>query len=465
MANILCEKPKYILNPAFKDALLRTGKYVYNGNATFVPEMQLAAWRWNFPYALFSPKAIDSQNFASYQDSYYAIDRDDDAVPMFLAIPCRKCALCRKRNAREWMFRAVAETQSSRSVPYFITLTYNPANRPVDGVDKKHVQDFLKRLRQILTRDYDYTETIRYFAAAEYGSHTKLPHYHLILWNMPINMSAMDVYKIVHQAWSVRKRVYNKLTHRFDWDYVGELGFVYCKPCTQGGIQYCMKYMRKESEVPTGCKPTFYLSSRRGGGLGYKWCLDHVLWFYQHPDVLTVEIVDKFTGERFTSYIPSYFRRKLYPTPSLLIRKEIRDTIQLVDYFLSIRACLWQIQFHMPDKEVNITRKWLGEKFPFYNFDTCVHRFPRFIFDNAKNFYVIHHEDSLIVMEHILEPLLAMLEAYKFDLDYYKKMTAAKREHHEFMSEYMSTLPEIDITYVKYKTDSENILAIYKETL
>lgn len=465
MSNILCEKPKYILNPAFKDALLRTGKYVYNGNATFVPEMQLAAWRWNFPYALFSPKAIDSQNFASYQDSYYAIDRDDDAVPMFLAIPCRKCALCRKRNAREWMFRAVAETQSSRSVPYFITLTYNPANRPVDGVDKKHVQDFLKRLRQILTRDYDYTETIRYFAAAEYGSHTKLPHYHLILWNMPINMSAMDVYKIVHQAWSVRKRVYNKLTHRFDWDYVGELGFVYCKPCTQGGIQYCMKYMRKESDIPAGCKPTFYLSSRRGGGLGYKWCLDHVLWFYQHPDVLTVEIVDKFTGERFTSYIPSYFRRKLYPTPSLLIRKEIRDTIQLVDYFLSIRACLWQIHLHMPDKEVNITRKWLGEKFPFYNFDTCVHRFPRFIFDNAKNFYAIHREDSLIVMEHILEPLLAMLEAYEFDLDYYKKMTAAKREHHEFMSEYMSTLPEIDITYVKYKTDSENILAIYKETL
>lgn len=58
-----------------------------------------------------------------------------------------------------------------------------------------------------------------------------------------------------------------------------------------------------------------------------------------------------------------------------------------------------------------------------------------------------------------------MLEAYNFDLTYYKMMTAAKREHREFMSEHMSTLPEIDITYVKYKTDSENILAIYKETL
>ena len=78
--------------------------------------------------------------------------------------------------------------------------------------------------------------------------------------------------------------------------------------------------------------------SGAGGGLGYKWCLDHTLWFYQNPDVLTVEIVDKFTGERFTSYIPAYFRRKLYPCPSMLVRKEIRDTIQLVDYFLSLRA-------------------------------------------------------------------------------------------------------------------------------
>lgn len=465
MTNILCEKPKYILNPAFKDALLQTGKYVYNGNATFVPEMQLAAWRWNFPYALFSPKSIDFQALASWQDCFYAIDRDNDAVPMFLATPCRKCSLCRKRNAREWMFRAVAETQSSRSVPYFITLTYNPIHRPVDGVDKKHVQDFLKRLRQILIRDHNYNEKIRYFAAAEYGSHTKLPHYHLILWNMPIHMSAMDVYQVVHQAWSVRERVYNKLTHRFDWSYIGEYGFVYCKPCTQGGIQYCMKYMRKESDIPKGCKPTFYLSSRRGGGLGYKWCLDHVLWFYQNPDVLTVEIVDKFTGERFTSYIPAYFRRKLYPCPSMLVRKEIRDTIQLVDYFLSLRACLWQIHLRMSDEEVNVTRKHLHEKFPFYNFDTCVHRFPRFIFDNAKNFYAIHHEDSLIVMEHILEPLLTMLESYEFDVDFYKQITSAKREHQEFMREMISTLPEIDINYVKFKTDNENILAIYKETL
>ena len=206
MQNILCEKPKYILNPAFKQAVLQTGKFVYNGDEEFVPEMRLAAWRWIFPYARFSPKGIDFERLASWQDSYYTTDRDGDIVPMFLAIPCRKCALCRKRNAREWMFRAVAETQHSRTVPYFITLTYNNLHRPSDGVNKEDVQKFLKRLRQILARDHNFTEEIRYFAAAEYGSHTKLPHYHLILWNMPISFSAMDVFKTVLQAWSVRDK-------------------------------------------------------------------------------------------------------------------------------------------------------------------------------------------------------------------------------------------------------------------
>ena len=149
MQNILCEKPKYILNPAFKQAVLQTGKFVYDGNEEFVPEMQLAAWRWNFPYARFSPKNIDFQNLPSWQDSFYTTDRDGDIVPMFLATPCRKCSLCRKRNARDWMFRAVAETQYSRTVPYFITLTYNNIHRPQDGVNKEDVQKFLKRLRQI----------------------------------------------------------------------------------------------------------------------------------------------------------------------------------------------------------------------------------------------------------------------------------------------------------------------------
>ena len=149
----------------------------------------------------------------------------------------------------------------------------------------------------------------------------------------------------------------------------------------------------------------------------------------------------------------------------MLVRKEIRDTIQLVDYFLSLRACLWQLRLGMADKEVNVTRKHLHEKFPFYDFDTFVNRFPRFIMDNARHFSSCYAEDSLLVIENILDPMLTMLNAFEFDTSFYKQLTSAKREHQMFISQTMLTQPEIDITYVKYKVDNENILAIYKETL
>jgi len=48
---------------------------------------------------------------------------------------------------------------------------------------------------------------------------------------------------------------------------------------------------------------------------------------------------------------------------------------------------------------------------------------------------------------------------------FYKQLTSAKREHQEFVSQTMSTQPELDINYLKYKVDNENILAIYNETL
>ena len=69
------------------------------------------------------------------------------------------------------------------------------------------------------------------------------------------------------------------------------------------------------------------------------------------------------------------------------------------------------------------------------------------------------------MIENILAPMITMLGAYEFDTSFYKQLTSAKREHHMFVSELMSTQPEIDINYVKYKVDNENILAIYNETL
>ena len=62
----------------------------------------------------------------------------------------------------------------------FVTLTFNNENLPEDGsINKKHLQDFMRKLR----RNNDHP--IRYFGCGEYGDHknTFRPHYHVCLFN------------------------------------------------------------------------------------------------------------------------------------------------------------------------------------------------------------------------------------------------------------------------------------------
>lgn len=59
----------------------------------------------------------------------------------------------------------------------FLTLTYRPESLPPDGsLDKKHFQDFMKRLRERLGTP------LRYFHCGEYGERFARPHYHCILY-------------------------------------------------------------------------------------------------------------------------------------------------------------------------------------------------------------------------------------------------------------------------------------------
>ena len=97
--------------------------------------------------------------------------------------------------------------------------------------------------------------------------------------------------------------------------------------------------------------------------------MEHSIWFYQNADVLTVELVDKFTGERFCSFLPSYFRRKLYPCPSVLVKKEVRDAIQLLDYYLSLRSLhLHLFNIPMCGDDTDVIKKTVNQCHPYYRF-------------------------------------------------------------------------------------------------
>ena len=65
-----------------------------------------------------------------------------------LTIPCGQCVGCRLERSRQWAVRCVHEA-SLHEDNCFITLTYNNESLPEDGsLNKKHFQDFMKRLRK-----------------------------------------------------------------------------------------------------------------------------------------------------------------------------------------------------------------------------------------------------------------------------------------------------------------------------
>jgi hypothetical protein len=133
-------------------------------------------------------------------------------------VPCGKCLPCQKKRRSEWSLRLEHEYLFSDSA-FFITLTYNDAHLPtvrkrfentykgkyvstsyikIPTLHKKDLQDYIKRLRNDHVKYVSKTlniskkevkhraKPLRYYAVGEYGSKTRRPHYHLILFNMDI---------------------------------------------------------------------------------------------------------------------------------------------------------------------------------------------------------------------------------------------------------------------------------------
>lgn len=97
-----------------------------------------------------------------------------------MEVPCGQCIGCRLERSRQWAIRLTHEA-SLWPQNCFITLTYSPEHIPKDkSLNKKHFQDFMKRLRKKYCKD---GKKIRFFHCGEYGEKYGRPHYHAILFN------------------------------------------------------------------------------------------------------------------------------------------------------------------------------------------------------------------------------------------------------------------------------------------
>lgn len=133
---------------------------------------------------------------------------------------CGRCINCQKNRANLWLVRLYHEA-SYHEASSFITLTYDDDHLPQGGfLVKKHVQDYLKRLRR------NYEKKIKYFLVGEFGERTHRPHYHLIIFGISVTEPEI----------------------RASWPH----GMVHVGSVTPSSMKYVAKYCVKAQKGPEG---------------------------------------------------------------------------------------------------------------------------------------------------------------------------------------------------------------------
>lgn len=228
------------------------------------------------------------------------LEVDEEIQP----VPCGKCLPCLVNKRIDWAFRLQQEYKACRGSAAFITLTYSAKFVPDDGLNKRHVQLFLKRLRKRIGKK------VRYYLVGEYGSKTGRPHYHLLLFNYEESDE-----KYIRIAWASKK---------------GEpFGLVHIGKVTEASIMYCTKYCIQRSTCTTELSKPFALMSRAYGLGGHYLTDEMVSWHRKGKRNYTLIYGVK-------GRLPRYYKDKIWPLvkPKGLnwnyekwsyIRKEIQD--------------------------------------------------------------------------------------------------------------------------------------------
>lgn len=196
--------------------------------------------------------------------------------------PCGKCYECLARRVSGWSFRLMQEYKRCESA-YFVTLTYENENltktlNNYKTIIKRDLQLYFKRLRKLHP---NYTK-IKYYACGEYGTNTKRPHYHIILFNANPHYIA--------EAW--------------------QLGQIHIGEVNEASVGYTLKYMSKKSQIPVhqndDRQKEFSLMSKR---LGANYLTPEMVKWHE-SDLLNRMYLPLQDGKKIA--MPRYFKEKIY---------------------------------------------------------------------------------------------------------------------------------------------------------
>lgn len=443
---MLCTNPSILINPSLVSSIHRYTHYHTPCGDVLLNLSSKINWQSFFPYKQLGPRlnGVTPDNISEY---YFFNANTGAVIPTYIQVPCGKCLLCRDAKKKEWEFRAHCENATSETEPLFITLTYAPEFLPDEGLCKRDVQLFMKRLRFNLSEEgFEVSYKLRYFCCGEYGSRGGRPHYHLIFWNFPEMQTLAIRLKFIENAWSQ--------------------GFCYCVPVRQGAIGYVMKYMRKDSFVPAGKSPCFFLSSRRNGGIGSKYLMSLRDYFYSNPSQIKVSVTDPYTNVIKESVLPRFFRNKLWPSFSQSVSRVTRQVLARLSENVRLCQCLYDSlkdYVSIPNPISGFTNETLKRFVRVYLFSPGREwTIPRYILRHPFGERIKIYDRAQMAITECVR-YLNLCES--IDIEKIVKDANLKTVFSNTLQAHISTLPAVDVSEVFYRKKNAASLARSREIL
>lgn len=330
-------------------------------------------------------------------DNYYIINEKLQVTqPVFYLVPCGKCVLCKKKSIGVLKARNTLEFCSSKSMPFFVTLTFDDASYPFDLSRESQTdifQKFIKRLRRFC-QYRELSTKFKYFAVSEFGSKSHRFHYHIIFYHIDPQLSFTEWNK---DAKRYTSKLYDALVK------VWKKGFVYVESFDLNSgsspVSYVCKYISKQqSSEQTNKWKSIYMGKDKI--LEYK---DNVLSSFKDD---SFEVKNDFTGKVTKIPMYSFIRRMVSPTIVRALPLNVRENIKhSFIYFERYREVM--SRFHKdPEKQ------YMDRYFKYMSL--CV----------RLNYSDLCHKDFALPEEYELEPLrnklmdlYTILDGYNLDIN------------------------------------------------
>lgn len=236
------------------------------------------------------------------QDKYTGCATNDSLN--YVTIPCGKCIGCRMDYSRSWADRMTYHSLTT-SDNYFITLTYDDEHiqnldySPIYDLHALDMDDLSRFIKSL--RNHFRGCNIDFYGAGEYGDNEFRPHFHVIVYNCPLD--DLEYWKLnnngdIIYTSSIVEKLWSK-------------GFCSISKFNWHSAAYTASYVEKKRDgramceyTAVGLTPERCRMSRRPG-IAYQYYLDNYKDIWKNNGLF----VDRTVNSSGKLGIPRYFRK------------------------------------------------------------------------------------------------------------------------------------------------------------